>query len=171
MYIALNQGRRVIPRRSQLNGATALDELFDGFFPAVGRTAVPGVPANASLAARFDVVERGNVYEARIEVPGIAKDDIDVQIEGATVRVKAEPKAELKADPKADPKIEAVDASPVANEGKVLHSTRATRSWFRNFTLPSEVDEARVEATCVDGVLTLTLPKKEVAQPKRVTIR
>ena len=163
MYLALNRARRVFPRPA-LNGATAIDQLFDGFFdPAPTREAQAG----GSLAARFDVVEKTDRYEARIEIPGVSRDDIDVQIDGATVRVKAEPKAEPKvvAQPAADA------AQPAVDDGRVLLSTRTTRSWFRNFTLPVEVDEARVEAAYQDGVLTLTLPKKEVAQPKRIAIR
>ena len=162
MYLALNRARRVVPRPA-LNGATAIDQLFDGFFyPAAAREA----QAAGSLAARFDVVEKTDRYEARVEIPGVARDDIDVQIDGATVRVKAEPKVEPEAAAAA---VEGTQ--PAVDEGRVLHSTRTTRSWFRNFTLPAEVDEARAEAAYQDGVLTLTLPKKEVAQPKRLAIR
>jgi HSP20 family protein len=160
MYLALNRGHRVLPRHPALNGAAPLDRFFDGFFDPVTARALP---ANASLAARFDVVEKADRFEANIEIPGVAKDEIDVQIEGATVRVKAEPKAIVK--------TEEADATSPAEEAKVLHSTRVTRSWFRNFTLPVEVDEARAEAAYQDGVLTLTLPKKEVVQPKRVAIK
>ena len=158
MYLALNRARRVVPRPA-LNGATPIDQLFDGFFyPAMTRDA----EAAGSLAARFDVVEKTDRFEACIEIPGVPRDAIDVQIEGATVRVTAAPKV---VEPKKD------DAQPAADEGKVLHSTRTTRSWFRNFTLPAEVDDARAEAAYQDGVLTLTLPKKEVAQPKRIAIK
>ena len=152
MYLTFNRINRARPAGSVVNGASAFDQLFDGILQAAPARAET---TGSTVAARFDVVERDDRFEARIEIPGVAKDDIDVQIDGASVRVKAEVK-------------------PVTAEqdgGKVLHSNRVTRSWLRNFTLPSEVDEDRVEAAYQDGVLTLTLPKKAVAQPKRVAIK
>ena len=150
MYLTFNRTSRVRPISPAVNGATAFDQLFDGiFYPATARAAATG----ATVAARFDVVEKADAFVARIEIPGVGKDDIDVQIDGASVRVKAE--------------VKTVDAE----DTKVLHSNRASRSFLRNFTLPAEVDEGRAEAAYLDGVLTLTLPKKEVAQPKRLAVK
>jgi HSP20 family protein len=154
MYVTLNRASRVQPRSRSLNGATAIDQLFDGFFyPAPVARDTQGA---STIAARFDVVEKADRFEARIDIPGVSKDDIDVQIDGADVRVKAE-----------------IKVAAVEGEGdtKVLHSNRASRSFVRNFTLPAEVDDARAEAAYQDGVLTLTLPKKEVPQPKRLAIK
>ena len=152
MYLTFHRAHRARPTGPVLNGAAAFDQLFDGIFnPATAPRASHGA---STIAARFDVVEKDDRFEARIEMPGVSKDDIDVQIDGASVRVKAEVKA-----------ADAVEGT------KVLHSNRATRSWLRNFTLPSEVDEARAEAAYENGVLTLTLPKKEVPQPKRLAIK
>ncbi len=153
MYLTLNRASRVRRSPQPLNGASAIDQLFDGFFyssPAVREGDVA-----SSIAARFDVVEKDDRFEARIEIPGVDKSDIDVQIDGASVRVRADVKS----------------AATTEEGAKLLHSNRVTRSWLRNFTLPSEVDEGRAEAAYQDGVLTLTLPKKEVVQPKRLAIR
>ena len=148
MYITLNRASRTRGLPQSLNGAAAFDRLFDGFaLPAPARAAT-------SVEARFDVVEKDDRFEARIEIPGVDKSAIDVQVDGAIVRVRAERKTE-----------DAVEGV------KLLHSNRVVQSWLRNFTLPTEVDEARVEAAYVDGVLTLTLPKKEVPQPKRIEIK
>ena len=54
---------------------------------------------------------------------------------------------------------------------RVLHSDRVARSRTRSFTLPFEVADERAEASYENGVLKLTLPKKEVAQPKRLAIK
>ena len=149
MYLTLNRTSRVRPFGPVVNGTSAFDQLFDGIlYPATPRDTT-----GSTIAARFDVVEKDDRFEARIEIPGVGKDDIDVQIDGASVRVKAE--------------VKSVDAE----DAKVLHSNRVTRSFQRNFTLPAEVDEGRAEAAYVDGVLTLTLPKKEVVQPKRLAVK
>jgi HSP20 family protein len=152
MVVTLNRVGRVQPRFGALNGAS-FDRLIDGFLYPVARTSTEGA---STVAARFDVVEKADRFEARIEIPGVAKDDIDVQIDGADVRVKAEVKS----------------ATTEPEDGtKVLHSNRVTRSWLRSFTLPSEVDDSRSEATYENGVLTLTLPKKDVVQPKRLAVK
>jgi HSP20 family protein len=151
MYLTLNRAGRVQPRVSALNGAS-FDRLFNEIFYPAARVE----PGSSTIAARFDVVEKADRFEARIDIPGVNKDDIDVQIDGAEVRVKAEVKAEAAA----------------TEEGtKVLHNSRASRSFARNFTLPSEVDDSRAEAAYENGVLTLTLPKKEVVQPKRLAVK
>ena len=155
MYLTFNRTSRVRPISPVLNGAAAFDRLFDGiFYPTTAPdSAASAAVTGSTVAARFDVVEKADAFVARIEIPGVGKDDIDVQIDGASVRVKAE--------------VKSADAA----DAKVLHSNRVTRSFQRNFTLPAEVDESRAEAAYQDGVLTLTLPKKEVPQPKRLTIR
>ena len=168
MYLTLNRAGRVRPH-PVYNGAS-FDRLFDEFFSPATR--VPQVAS--TLAARFDVVEKADRYEARIEIPGVNKEDIDVRIEGASVRVKAEARTEGASDAKPNVDAEGTDAAAPADAergAKVLHSNRVTRSWARNFTLPAEVDESRAEAAYENGVLTLTLPKKEVVQATRLAIR
>ncbi len=152
MYLSLNRGRTLPP--SQVLNGSAFDTLFGDFFGPSG-IRDPQAPSTTTLAPRFDVIEKDDRYEARLEIPGVAKEDIDVQIDGTVVRVKAEAKAEDKA---------------VEGE-RVLHSSRTTRSWAGSFTLPAEVADDRAEAAYENGVLTLVLPKKEVAQPKRLAIK
>lgn len=148
MYLALNRSR-IVPR-PHVNGAAAFETLFGDFFaPAVRAQGASNV-----LAPRFEVVERDDRFEARLEIPGVAKEDIDVQIDGAQVRVKADAKVAEKVDGE-----------------RLLASNRVARSWARSFTLPVEVADDRAEAAYENGVLTLTLPKKEVVQPKRLTIK
>lgn len=166
MVLTLNRASRVLPRSQMFNGNTLFNDVFDGFFVNARHTLASDVAA-ATLAARFDVIEKGDRFEARIEIPGVSKEDIDVQIDGAVVRVKAAAKAAAKAETKSDG-----ETTEQAVEGeRVLHSNRMTRSWARNFTLPVEVADDRAEASYENGVLTLILPKKEVVQPKRLAIK
>ena len=154
MYLTFN---RVNPRRA-LNGAVftpLFDDMLADFFRPVRRTNGTQDGAPRALAARFDLIEKDDRFEASIEMPGVAKEDIDVQIDGAKVSVKAETKSEES-----------------AKDGeRVLHDERVARSWTRSFTLPAEVADERAEASYENGVLKLTLPKKEVVQPKRLAIK
>ena len=159
MYLTLTRASRALPRSRVINGDTLFNDVLfndvlDGFFIDARNTPASAV-APPALAARFDVIEKEDGFEARIEIPGVSKEDIDVQIDGAVVRINAAPK----------------EVGPAAEGDRVLHSNRATRSWSRNFTLPVEVAEDRAEAIYENGVLTLTLPKKAVVKPKRLAIK
>ena len=154
MYLTFN---RVTPRRT-LNGAAftpLLDDMLAGFFPPARREHQSQDGAPGALAARFDLIEKVDRFEASIEMPGVAKEDIDVQIDGAEVSVKAATKSE----------------ETVKDGVRVLHEERVSKSWTRSFTLPAEVADERAEASYENGVLKLTLPKKEVVQPKRIAIK
>jgi HSP20 family protein len=78
-----------------------------------------------------------------------------VAVDGAQVTLSAEVKREKQ----------------VAEGERVLHTEREFGKVSRSFTLPQELDEAKVEAKFRDGVLELTLPKKAAAARKAITIQ
>ena len=131
-----------------------VDDLFKGFLvrPLAyeGRINGGGLPR-----AKVDVAEKNGAYVVTAELPGVRKDDIHVSIDGAEVTLEAEVKREKEAD----------------KDERVLHTERVYGKVTRSFTLPQEVDEAKVEAKFRDGVLELTLPKKAAAQRKSITIQ
>ena len=103
---------------------------------------------------KVDVSEDEHFYTVKAEVPGVKKEVIDVSIEGNTVAISAELKKEKE-----------------EREGKrVVRSERYFGRAYRGFTLDHELDEAKAEASYADGVLTLKLPKKSGAVPKRLTV-
>jgi HSP20 family protein len=111
--------------------------------------------SGAVLEARFDVVEKADRYEAYVELPGAAKDDIEVNVEGARVSIRAQSKN-----------------IPVAAEGeRVLHSERHAVQYARTFELPGKVAVEGAEASFENGVLKLVLPKAVPAQTTRLQIR
>jgi HSP20 family protein len=105
--------------------------------------------------ATVDVGEKNGAYVVSAELPGVKKDDIHVNIDGAQVSIEAEVKREKEA----------------SQDERVLHSERVYGKVVRSFTLPQEVDEGKVEAKFRDGVLELTLPKKAAAQRKQISIQ
>jgi HSP20 family protein len=129
-------------------GDPAIDDLFRGFFQPVrgGREAV---------SIKLDVAEKDGAYVVRAEIPGVAKDDIQVSIEGNQVTIGAEVKKESE-----------------KKEGeRVLHSERYVGSAFRSFTLPAELDEAASAAKYDNGILELTLAKKPALAGRKLTIQ
>ena len=129
-----------------------VDDLFKGFL--VRPLAYEGRDAVAPRM-KVDVAEKNGAYLVTAEVPGVKKEDIHVSVDGAQVTLEAEVKQEREA----------------GKDERVLHVERVYGKATRSFTLPQELDEARVEAKYRDGVLELTLPKKAAAARKQITIQ
>jgi len=128
-----------------------VDDLFKGFLvrPLTyeGRTAdLPRM--------KVDVSEKNGAYLVKGELPGVRKEDIRVTVDGAQVTLEAEVKQEKSTE----------------NE-RVLHTERSYGKVSRAFTLPQEIDEAKVQARFQDGVLELELPKKAAATRKPIPIQ
>ena len=130
-----------------------VDDLFKGFL--VRPLAYEGRGAEILPRAKVDVAEKNGAYLVTAELPGVRKEDIHVSIDGAQVTLEAEVKREKEA----------------SKDERVLHTERVYGKVSRSFTLPQEVDEAKVEAKFRDGVLELTLPKKQAAVRKQISIQ
>jgi HSP20 family protein len=127
------------------------DDLFRGFFV---RPVDVGTNQEAPVV-RVDVKESDKAYQVHAELPGVNKDDIHVDIDGAVVAITAERKQEKE----------------VKEEGRVLRTERYFGKVSRSFQLAQEIDEDNVVAKYNAGVLELTLPKKAAVQARRVTIQ
>ena len=104
---------------------------------------------------RMDVTQNERGYVVKAELPGVAKEDIAVSVEGGEVSISAEVKREKE-----------------TKEGdKVLRTERYYGSVSRAFTLPADVDSAKAEAKFDNGVLTLTLPKAEGVTGKTLPVQ
>lgn len=110
-------------------------------------------PKTGARPIRIDVSENEKAYTVHAEVPGVAKDDIAVQVDGKQVSITTEIKREN------------------ANEGaRVLHAERYAGKAYRGFVLGDDIDEAAVEARYANGVLELVLPKKARPAARQVTV-
>jgi HSP20 family protein len=132
-----------------------VDDFFKGFL--VRPVAYEGGNGRDVLPRmKVDVAEKNGAYKVTAELAGVKKEDIDVSIDGAQVTISAEVKQEKEAQ---------------AQDERVLHVERVFGKVTRTFTLPQELDEAKVEAKYRDGVLELTLPKKQAAPRKQIAIQ
>ena len=130
-----------------------VDDLFKGFL--VRPVAYQGNGAEALPRVKVDVAEKNGAYLVTAELAGVKKEDIHVSIDGPQVTLEAEVKREKEAN----------------KDERVLYTERVFGKVTRSFTLPQEVDEAKAEAKFRDGVLELTLPKKQAAQRKQISIQ
>lgn len=104
-------------------------------------------------APHVDYRETDAGYEFSFDVPGLAEKDVEVEVHGQVLTLRAERKHQTP-------------------EGFTAH--RIERPSFRlaqSITLPSRVDVDNVQATLTDGVLHLVLPKAAEAQPRRITVQ
>ena len=130
---------------------------FEDFFNDFGKgffVRPLALPPEAELKMKIDVAEDEKSYTVQADIPGVRKEDIQVDIDGETISVRAEAKRE-----KEEKKDE-----------KVVYSERSYGMVSRSFSLPSEVDEKAAKAEYKDGVLKLVLPKKANGGGRRISV-
>ena len=130
---------------------------FEDFFQDFGKgfwlKPLP-FPAETELKMKIDVKEDDKSFTVKADIPGVKKEDIQIDIEDDHISLRAEVKQE-----KEDRKDE-----------KIVYSERAYGMVSRSFTLPVDVDAKAAKAEYKDGVLNLTLPKKGNGSAKRVAV-
>jgi len=128
------------------------DDLLRGFLvrPVAyeGQQVAPG-------RIKIDVTERDGAYVVQAEIPGVKKEDIQVNIDGDQVSISAEARAEKE----------------VKENEQVLHRERYYGKAARAFRLGADIDQSAASAKYADGVLELTLPKKVDAAGRQLTIQ
>jgi HSP20 family protein len=116
----------------------SFDRLFDDVFGSVDH----GRPA--SRVPALDVAETDKDYTVTLDMPGVAKDQVSVSIDGKLVKVEAKTQTE---DEKKD-------------GDRIVYRERSTHAFARSFKLAGEIDQAASSAKLENGVLTLTLAKR-----------
>lgn len=139
---------------SALTRRDRFDDLFPDFFRRFARPLqlaedVPG-------EIKIDVTENDKDYEVRAEVPGAKKEDIRVTVDGNFVSIAAEARKEKEDKSKG---------------GRVIVRESYYGSVSRGFSLASEIDDKAVVAKLEDGVLKLTLPKREGTGARSIAIQ
>ena len=99
-----------------------------------------------------DVWETGDALTVVMEVPGVAREAVEIELKEDVLRVEAR-------------------VDPAKYEGlQPVHTEYGVGHWARTFALPDKVDREGIEARLEDGVLTLTLPKAAEARPRRIAV-
>jgi len=126
-----------------------LDDAFKGLFVRPLRFDV-----GQQMQIKMDVTKADNAYTVKAEMPGVKKDDIHLSVEGNQVTISGEARKE----------------SEEKKGEEVIRSERHYGKISRSFTLPNDVDEAKVVAKYADGVLNLTLPMKGKSAGRKIAI-
>ena len=105
-------------------------------------------------APPIDVIEKGDNFVVKVELPGMKQEDVDVSVSDDTLTIKGERR------PESGIKDEDYDRSEIAYG-----------SFYRSITLPSSVDTKSIEAVYEDGILRVTLQRAAGAKPKKVNVQ
>ena len=106
-----------------------------------------------SWAPVVDIYEQGGDIVLKAELPGIDPKNVDIRIENNVLTLRGERKVDQQVKRESYHRVE-----------------RAYGAFTRSFTLPAVVDQERIKADYRDGVLSVTLPKREEAKPKQISI-
>lgn len=147
---------RFVPFRSPLDGVAVLQNRLNSIFNDFASS--NGELQNESLSAGnfippVDIYEDANRLVLKLEVPGIPQDDLQINLENQTLTVKGERK--FVKDEK---------------EENFHRIERRYGSFVRSFTLPATIETESAQANYENGVLSVTLQKKEAAKPKQLKI-
>ena len=129
------------------------DRLLDPFFTS-GRFGVAPRLLDAVWTPSIDFSETDKEYVVRVEVPGIAKKDLDVNVEGRILTVTGKRTFEVE-----------------EKEEEYLWHEREQGRFIRTVEFPAAVDAAKVLAVCENGVMTIKLPKMAPAIKSKIEVK
>ena len=138
------------PFRDLVTSQREFGRLFrEAFSPMFGEAEV----STRSWAPPVDIYETENDIVLKAELPGIDPKDVEVRVEDNTLYLKGERKYEKEVKEKNYHRVE-----------------RSYGTFARSFSLPNSINADQVKAEYKDGMLTLTMPKREEAKPKTIKI-
>jgi HSP20 family protein len=123
-----------------------MDQFFADWPQELRRSSVP--------LASIDITETDGEYRVRAEIPGVAKDDVTVEIEEGVLCIRGEKKT------RRDEKLE---------RGRHLECSYGAFS--RSFRLPQDADADQISADFRDGVLDVVVTKQPESKPKQIAVK
>jgi HSP20 family protein len=142
---------RWTPFREFINMQERLNNFFRDDFQKDSET---NNLSMTSWSPSTDIYETKDEYVFKLEVPGMTKDNIEIEFKDDTVIIKGEKKEETEVKKEDYHRVE-----------------RICGSFSRSFNLPKNIDEKKIDASIKDGILELRIPKKEEAKAKAIPIK
>jgi HSP20 family protein len=145
---------RYTPALSYPSLRDEMDRLFDVAFPALSSLQHDGFFGNWQGEFPVDLYQDKDAFTVRAELPGFRKEDISVEVADGILTITGHQKTEAKSDKKDQ------QAATALQE----------RSVSRAISLPENLSLDKIQAGYENGVLTVTLPKREEVKPKQIAI-
>lgn len=105
-----------------------------------------------SFSPSLDVVEQDDEFAVTVDLPGVSEKDIDITVANNVLTIRGEKSEEQEED------------------GRYYRKETWSGTFQRTVSLPNTVDADKVEASMKNGVLTVHLPKREEAKPRRISV-
>ena len=110
--------------------------------------------ATASWAPSVDITENDDAFTILADIPGVDPKDIEISMDKGVLSIKGERKSET-----------------VEEKENYRRVERQSGQFYRRFTLPDSADTDKIEAKSEHGVITITIPKQEVAISRRIEVK
>ena len=134
-----------------MNTPQTLTERLNGAaFPAPGAAADPA--RRHAITPAVDIVEDKQRVTLRADLPGVPRENLDVKVHDNTLTIEADTRIDTPADL------------------RVRHAEVRAPRYVRTFVLSPDLDTSRIDASLRDGVLTLTIPRREETRPRRIDV-
>jgi len=145
----------IVTKRNLRNDVLNLNNLIDSFI----NHNFAKTDCSTASKPNVNIIENENDFELQIALPGISKENINISVDGdlLTISNTTEEKSETK-------------SGENEKETKFLRKEFSFSSFKRTFTLPETVNATEINASNENGILTITLPKKEEAKAVKKTI-
>lgn len=132
--------------------SSKFDSLFDDFYDSFNKNMSTSVPP-------VDAFENEKGYFIEVELPGYTKEDVDLNIDNHTISIKT-----------TDDYNKALSEFE-DKQNYLIRESNFKRSFKRSFTLPKDVEEEKIKAQFLNGILRIAIPKSEKAIPKTIDIQ
>ena len=143
--------RTTINRFEPFRGATLQDQINRLFHEAFDRSSEEA--SITTWAPAVDIFETQQELVVKADLPDIKPEELDIRVENNILSIRGERKFEKK-----------------VSEDKYLRVERSYGSFSRSFSLANTVNAEAIKAEYKNGVLTLTVPKREEAKPKQIKV-
>ena len=125
-----------------------MDRMFEG-----GEGEENSAIATSDWIPAVDIKETKDAFVLHADVPGVDPKDIEVHMENGILTIKGERESEKKEEKEGYKRVE-----------------RQYGSFYRRFSLPDTADAEKIAAKCKNGVVEITIPKKEAVQPRKISV-
>ena len=99
-----------------------------------------------------DIYESENSLTLVADMPGVPLENVDIDLDSDQLTIRG-------------------TVIPSEEKGKVIYKEYSYGDYYRQFTLSSDIDREKINASMKDGVLKLVLPKAEAAKPRKITVK
>jgi len=142
----------LVPSLTRMDPFRDLDRTMRKAFRDIERS-MPAVQSGFDWAPSADISETKDAYVIQANLPGVKKDNIQIEVDHNILTIKGERKEEKE-----------------EKDEKIYKKESAYGTFLRRFTLPEDIDSKQIKATYKDGVLSLSIPKPPESQAVQVPI-